>query len=136
MHILYIFQNFNWANDLTYCLCLIKINKEVVLLLRTGARDIEICKYMNLLQTHKWLSCRQVKFFNQEKEPMMSYNWFFLFSEWRSLLDGKTASNMSQKCVQDCKFSSQFLDVLIRHGHSLNTNSEFINSNSELAYRL
>ena len=29
-----------------------------------------------------------------------------------------------EKCVQDCKFSSQFLDDLIRQGHSLDANSE------------
>ena len=29
-----------------------------------------------------------------------------------------------KKCVQDCKFSSQFLDDLIRQGHSLDANSE------------
>ena len=29
-----------------------------------------------------------------------------------------------EKCIQDCKFSSQFLDDLIRQGHSLDANSE------------
>ena len=29
-----------------------------------------------------------------------------------------------EKCVQECKFSSQFLDDLIRQGHSLDANSE------------
>ena len=77
MHILYIFQNFNWANDLTYCLCLIKINKEVALLLRTGTLFFAQWAAKFVINTFAFqVYCPQYKM---------------------SLLDGKTTLNMSQK---------------------------------------
>ena len=75
------------------------------------------------------LSFRQVKIFNKEKEPVimsvpdLKLICSFFQSEEVYWME-RQLRICHEKCVQDCKFSSQFLDDLIRQGHSLDANSE------------